>query len=196
MRNINNRSDFFLLQKLYVKDGETGDMRDMGVPECDFSLAYYTTSKDKRYVVSGKKVNCKTVYTNCRNEDGKLIVLFDGYCLAPGELKVDIRLDIPDEMFPDGIRTEVIPSPTHVRLTSGPSDCYGMAEAVAILPFIKGKDMLFEDLTPEQYEDLIRQVAEAVKEDLDQTVTEVLETQFEDISEDEFASLFQPTLKP
>lgn len=213
MRNFNYKSDFSLIQKFYIRDAETGDLKDMGVPEYDFTLTYYTTSQIKKYEASGKKVNCKMVYTNCRNENGKLLVLFNSYDLPPGDLKVDIRLDIPDEQYQDGIRTEIIPCPTGIKLVQGHSDCYGIAEAVAILPFIKGKDgkdgkdgengkdgkdFTYEDMTEEEVDDFAGKVAdkvmeEGIEEKIDEAIQKKLEdefTGFEDISDDEFDSMF------
>ena len=184
MRNINYKSDFLLIQHIYVKDRRTGEIKDIGFPEWDFSIVYYTSSSMKTYEVSCHSGRCR----NCRNENGRLLVIFDNHGLGCSELKGELTLEIPEDIFPDGDLREVLPVKTDTRLWEGPSDGYGMAEAEVILPFIKGEPFTFEDLTDQQIDELAGKAAGKVLdeagEDLKERIDEIKNNIEEEIQKD------------
>lgn len=162
MRNINHKSDFLLVQHIYLKDKGGDSITDIGFPEYDFRLRYYTINGEKDFVAwcrNGHPVNCKNV-------DGKLIVIFNNHGMMPGLLNVDIEIDVPNDIFEDGYHREFIPGPTKVKLITGPTESFGMAEAEAMLPFIKGDPLKFEDLTPEELDELVGQTAKKAMDKL------------------------------
>lgn len=162
MQNVNYKSDFLHIQKVFITDTKTGNPKDIGFPDFDFTLQYFTVDRNNYYEAGCHYVNGKPVFKNCKNVDGKILVIFNNYKLLPGNLKVEIKCDIPDDLFPDGIKTEIIPCATKVDLVIGPSDSYGLTEATAILPFIQGKDFTFDDFTEDQLQDIIDKVAHKV----------------------------------
>lgn len=144
---------------------------------------------------------------NCRNENGTILVVFDNHNLACGELKVEVVFDIPDNLFPDGRKKEVLPYPTDVLLWTKPTDGYPRAEAMAVLPYIKGtdgkdgkdgKDFTYEDLTSEQIEDFAEKVADKVIDDnvsekIEEAIDKKMGEEFDeigDITDEEFDEMF------
>lgn len=124
---------------------------------------------------------------NCRNENGTIVVLFEHHNLACGELKVEITLDLPDDFFPCGYKKEVIPGPTDAILWNRPTDGYSRVESRLILPYIKGKDFSYDDLTDEQKKDLAEQIGgsilEVAKQNTEEFFANLPEYEAEDILE-------------
>lgn len=183
MANINYKSDFIINQKVYCRD-EEGNLIDIGFPKYDFRLVYWTTNFDKRYYEASCHYdkNGRAICKNCKNLGDKLIVIFDNHQLLCGELKVDFEIEIPNDLFPDGYKKEFGVYPTEVNLWDKPSEHFSKIEALAILPYIKGKDgkdFSFEDLTEEQLNNLVKKIAEYVKVDgLEQQINTAVENAF------------------
>ena len=168
MANKNYKSDFLLTQSLYVKNVENGNWETFDFPDFDFTLKYFTPGSYKPYEASCRYIDGEPYYTNLRNINGKIVVIFHKHNLNVGDLQVEINLRIPDDLFPDGIRTEILPAPTNIRLWDRPSDSFRLAEIKALIPIIKGKDgrdFSYEDLTYEQKKELADQIGETILEE-------------------------------
>ena len=186
MRNINYKSDFPLFQAVYMrefnKETRRWEKRDVGFPDYDFTLTYFTSTRNNSYVAHCKYdrngipqcVNCK------KTDDGRLLVLFNNHGLQPGPLKVEIDMEIPNEIFQDGFQKEVIPGPVDVNLWDRPTEGYGPAEAEALLPYIKGedgkdgKDFTFDDFTPEQLADITDKAGKKAVQAAEEKVNNVI----------------------
>lgn len=191
---FNYKQDFLLWQQLLYRDPETRELKDYGFPEYDFKCFYWTTSRANPYTASCKYVDGEPVCTNCINKDGKLIVIFDHHHLQPGELKGEIIIDFPNDIYPDGFQNSPMALKTDTRLVHGPSVTPTIAEAMAIMPYIKGKDgkdgkdFSYDDLTDEQKEELAKRVAENIETEIPD-----LSGNLEDFSDEDWDQIFSPT---
>lgn len=114
-QRINFRSDFDLRLRLYAADG-----REIGWPGADWRAVFYTATPAQTFTASCTGGIC----TNChRGPDGAICVVFDGHRLSPGMLHVRFFLDLPDEVFPDGARTEATPAVLPVELVREAAVC-------------------------------------------------------------------------
>lgn len=184
MSHFNYRQDFAIWQQLLFRDPETGQYSDYGFPEYNFKCQYWTTNRANCYEAECKYVDGTAVCKNCRNENGKLIIVFDNHRLQPGDLHGEIVIDFPNNLYPDGYQNSPISLKTNVRLVHGRSEVPTLAEAMAIMPYIKGKDgknFDYSDLTEEQKEELAKRVADNIEVDLPE-LTEGIE----DITEEEW----------
>lgn len=114
-QRINFRSDFDLRLRLYAADG-----REIGWPGADWRAVFYTATPAQTFTASCTGGIC----TNCRRgPDGAICVVFDGHRLSPGMLHVRFFLDLPDEVYPDGARTEATPAVLPVELVREAAVC-------------------------------------------------------------------------
>lgn len=114
-QRINFRSDFDLRLRLYAADG-----REIGWPGADWRAVFYTATPAQAFTASCTGGIC----TNCRRgPDGAICVVFDGHRLSPGRLHVRFFLDMPDEAYPDGARTEATPALLPVELVREAAAC-------------------------------------------------------------------------
>ena len=167
MKEINYKSDFKLFEK-----------GDLHTAPFEFE---YRTAFSKPY-----KVSCVDgVYTNCKlMEDGRLMVVFDNHGLRPGLLRCLRKYYLTDKDYHDGICNLVSDEHTDVMLTTGKTDCvqveielpphYQQGEPGT--PGEPGQDLTWENMTPEQREELTSKVVEEVKEGL-VTATEVTDVE-------------------
>ena len=168
MTSVNYKSDFTLLLRLYLcKPGDEGATAEKGVeidfPTYDWEARFWTWNKANAYTASCKGGVC----TNCRNEEGKILVVFNGHGLSPGTLNVEFTALLPDDLFPDGDRRTVVPGPLGVVLTKDAACCPSTMEAEMILPYIKGDKgdaFTYDDFTDQQKADLIA----PMRDDLEQ----------------------------
>ena len=159
MTPVNYKSDFPLLLRLYLcKPGDEDAPAEKGVeidfPAYDWEARFWTWNKANVYTASCKGGVC----TNCRNKDGKILVVFNGHGLSPGTLNVEFTALLPDDLFPDGDRRTVVPGPLDVVLTKDGVCCPSTVEAEMILPYIKGDQgdaFTYDDFTDQQKADLI-----------------------------------------
>lgn len=159
MTPVNYKSDFALLLRLYLcKCGDDDAPAEKGVeidfPAYDWEARYWTWGKANVYTASCKGGVC----TNCRNKDGKILVVFNDHGLSPGPLNVEFTALLPDDLFPDGDRRTVVPGPLDVVLTKDAVCCPSIVEAEMILPYIKGDPgdaFTYDDFTDQQKADLI-----------------------------------------
>lgn len=168
MTPVNYKSDFALLLRLYLcKSGDEGAPAEKGVeidfPTYDWEARFWTWNKANVYTASCKGGVC----TNCRNEGGKILVVFNGHGLSPGTLNVEFTALLPDDLFPDGDRRTVVPGPLGVVLTKDAACCPSTMEAEMILPYIKGDKgdaFTYDDFTAQDKADLIA----PMRDDLEQ----------------------------
>lgn len=114
-QRINFRSDFDLRLRLYAADG-----REIGWPGADWRAVFYTATPAQAFTASCTGGIC----TNCRRgPDGAICVVFDGHRLSAGRLHVRFFLDMPDEAYPDGARTEATPALLPVELVREAAAC-------------------------------------------------------------------------
>lgn len=213
MQDINYKQEFPLLESFYYKD-EKGDLVNFGFPPYDFIIKYWTSSLSDTFDAVVKYVHGEIKEVNCKRVGDKLLVIFDRHKLNPGELKAEMTMFVPDSLYPDGIRADKVLLHTGVRLVHGPTSSPSRAEAMAIMPYIKGKDgkdgvdgkdgengkdFTYEDLTEDQINDLSEKIADKVIDEgiegkIDEAIQKKLEdefTGFENISDDEFDSMFK-----
>lgn len=126
MRNINYLSDFDLIVTLKTCDGT-----DIGFPDYDFKLFFYTYSKVNGFTASS--IGGK--YTNLYNDNGKIHVVFDNHKLGSGELKVDFTALLPNGLYPDGDKKLVVPQPLDVKLVRDKGDCIKDIDVEVIMPY-------------------------------------------------------------
>ncbi len=123
MTKVNYKSDFDLILRLNMCAGDS--CVDVGWPDYDWTAKFYTRSREKSYIAS----NIGGVLTNCFNDDGKIHVVFNNHGLDAGTLRVEFSAEIPNDMYPDGLKREVIPSPLGIELTRGRGDCSALIES-------------------------------------------------------------------
>lgn len=123
MTKVNYKSDFDLILRLNMCAGDS--CVDVGWPDYDWTAKFYTGSREKSYIAS----NIGGVLTNCFNDDGKIHVVFNNHGLDSGTLRVEFSAEIPNDMYPDGLKREVIPSPLGIELTRGRGDCSALIES-------------------------------------------------------------------
>ncbi len=114
IRKINCMSDFDAIMRLSdCKGNETG------WPECDWRAEFFTSSGVGIYRASCIGGECR----NCFNDGGRIHVVFKDHRMGVGTLQCRLTLDLPDGVYPDGIRRDVSPAPLGVELVNGAGDC-------------------------------------------------------------------------
>ncbi len=134
MTNIYYKSDFKLR--------ETHE--DLSVP---FKFTYHTSQR--KYIASFDGEN----YTNCKIEDGVLVVIFDSHGLGSGKLTVVREWFLTDQDFGDGVFNKLTKDSLDVYLTNSASDNFDIDIEVAP-SWSKGDPFTYDDFTPEQLEAL------------------------------------------
>lgn len=124
---INYKSDFDF--KVILKDHE-GEV--IGFPDVDFRGRVYTESAYKGYEFGRQGGRCR----NCMVEDGQLRVICDNHGLAPGEVKVELTLELSDTDYNDGFRRVNDPLETNLLLTEGPGDDATEVDIQQTVPYV------------------------------------------------------------
>lgn len=126
MRLINHKSDFdFILRLKDCKDPE----KTVPFPECDFDVRFWTSCKANAYTASCKGGVC----VNCRREADGIRFIFDNHRLGVGQLKWEPHFELPDGLYPDGVRDLYSPGPLDIQLVSGAGDCGDRAEVERLI---------------------------------------------------------------
>ena len=152
MRKINCKSDFDFILRLTDCKGDP-----VGFPPYDWSARLWTKFKADAVTVSC--IGGKT--TNCFNDNGEIHVVCNSHGLAPGVLRIELAVEIPDGIYPDGARRMVSALPLGIELVRDNTPCPVAADVELTLPYIKVDPFTFEDFTPDQIEDLKRPATEA-----------------------------------
>lgn len=137
MERINYRSDFKARVRLFgvvTKADGTEEHRDLGWPEFDWRLRFWTGIKANAYEASYLGGEC----VNCVNEGGRVLVVFDRHRMGPGTLNVEFIGEVPDGLFPDGSCRSVTPQPLDVQLTLEKGDYPEEIDVDLLLPLVKG----------------------------------------------------------
>lgn len=130
MRRVNYKSDFDFTAGLRDCRGEA-----VGWPECDWDVRFWTGSRAQVYVASRRGGE----YVNCFPEgDGRMHFVLDGHRLSPGVLMWELHVELPDAVYPDGVRDLYRPEGLDLELVTGAGDCGESTEVEAMLPYIKG----------------------------------------------------------
>ena len=114
IRKINCMSDFDVILRLSDCEGN-----EIGWPECDWRAEFFTASGVGIYRVSRIGGECR----NCFDDGGRIHVVFKDHRMGVGTLQCRLTLDLPDGIYPDGIRRDVSPAPLGVELVNGSGDC-------------------------------------------------------------------------
>ena len=114
IRKINSMSDFDAILRLSDCEGN-----ETGWPECDWRAEFFTASGVGIYRASCIGGECR----NCFNDGGRIHVVFKDHRMGVGTLQCRLTLDLPDGIYPDGIRRDVSPAPLGVELVNGAGDC-------------------------------------------------------------------------
>lgn len=201
MQEINYRQEFPLVVRFYYKD-EQGNLQPFGFPPYDFKIYFWTTSRSDTYTVSCRYVDGEPVYLNCKRKGDDLVVIFDNHRLNPGELRAEMVMDVPSDLYPDGYRRDVLIIFTETRLIHGPTPSPTRAEINAILPYIigkdgkdgkdgengkdgkDGKDFNYDELTEEQKKEMAKKVAENIDTNMDGILENITSEEFDSMFED------------
>lgn len=128
---IDYRSDFSFLLEIKDADGNV-----LPLSEVDFDGQAYTAIKPG-YAFGRKEGVCR----NCALQGDKVLIVCDNHGLQPGTVKVELYVHYPDELYPDGIRTEFHKVNTGITLGDGceckPSDAIPTV-TVTTPTFIRG----------------------------------------------------------
>lgn len=128
MRKVNYRSDFDAFLRLTDAAGN-----EVGWPDYDWTALFYTSNKEKGYRASCIDGEC----VNCFNDEGRIHVVFDNQNMGLGELKVDFKMSIPEEIYPDGLQNIVSPQRLDIMLTDSPGDGDISATLDIRLPYVE-----------------------------------------------------------
>ncbi|MCP9611136.1 hypothetical protein [Coprobacter tertius] len=129
MKLINKDSDFTAFVQFTDAAGSK-----ISVPEYDFILEYETDGFNK-YVASKKD----GVYSNCRLDGDRLLVVFNDHGLDCGLLRQTLFIGIPNEVFPDGLQHIRVPQLPGIELWGGKSDNTESAEITVLPVYQKGE---------------------------------------------------------
>lgn len=164
MATKNYQSDFNFILKLYTvlkdKDGKEVSRTELSWPDYDWTAKFWTSSKPNAYTASCIGGVC----TNCRNSDGKVLIVVNDHHMGLGTLKVDFKAELPRELYPDGSERNVVPGDLDIELVRGAGDFPSDFEAELLLPYIKGDAFTYDDFTAEQIADLRRPATEAASD--------------------------------
>ena len=164
MATKNYQSDFNFILKLYTvlkdKDGKEVSRTELSWPDYDWTAKFWTSSKPNAYTASCIGGVC----TNCRNSDGKVLIVVNDHHMGLGTLKVDFKAELPRELYPDGSERNVVPGDLDIELVRGAGDFPSDFEAELLLPYIKGDAFTYNDFTAEQIADLRRPATEAASD--------------------------------
>lgn len=135
IKEKNYKSDFDAILHLYRcrKDDSGEEVREeVDFPPYDWTARFYAgTDKANPYVASCIGGVC----TNCFNDNGRIHVVFNGHRMGLGRVSVEFTAQIPDAIYPDGLRQEVRPQPLDVELVNGPGDCGCDIDLAVVLPY-------------------------------------------------------------
>lgn len=127
--HINYKSDFLLRERFFA-----ADKKPTALPAaCDFRLMYYTKPG-----VGYEASRVGGVYTNCYPDGDSIIVVFSDAQLGIGPLHHELRLSLPNAVFPDGVQNIYIPENIGVELWGQKSDTEGVIECSVIAAYTKG----------------------------------------------------------
>ena len=134
MATKNYQSDFNFILKLYTvlkdKDGKEVSRTELSWPDYDWTAKFWTSSKPNAYTASCIGGVC----TNCRNSDGKVLIVVNDHHMGLGTLKVDFKAEFPRELYPDGSERNVVPGDLDIELVRGAGDFPSDFEAELLLP--------------------------------------------------------------
>lgn len=147
--HIHFTNDFALRLSFYNSLG-----RPVEVPPGHASVTLSTASMGPEYSVRIGDTGAASL--DCSGS--RLIVSADGHGLAPGDLKVTVALEVPDDTYPDGFRLHTVDIATGITLSRSHA-CF-LAPAFFDIPVylpdnIAGKDAgdsPFDDMTASKSE--------------------------------------------
>ncbi len=127
MSHINYKSDFSRIIRLKDLAGT-----DIGWPSFDWTATFWAYSKAMTFTASCIGGVC----TNCRRDDNRIRVVFNGHGLGVGLLKVEFCARLPRGVYPDGTETVVQAARLSTVLTADEVHCLAGEEETVVLPFI------------------------------------------------------------
>jgi hypothetical protein len=166
-QQINYRSDFPLLLSLSYANGNP-----VGYPLYDWAARFWTTTRANTYTVGVRG----GVATNCREEQGKILAIFDHHGLSAGQLNMELTVHVPNDLYPDGSQDETNTFVLPVELITGTTPLPTQASVDLILPYIKGDAFTYADFTDEQLKGLTDGVLSQVRPDVDAAIKQVTDT--------------------
>lgn len=107
MKKINYESDFDVIVSFQSVTGAADDL--MGF---DFEGKVYTEQTKEPYVFS----HVGEEWTNCFNDGGKLHIVCDSHGLARGQVLMNLAVELPNDIYPDGRRHVVSRYPLGILL--------------------------------------------------------------------------------
>lgn len=154
MKKINYKSDFDFVLCLKDCDGNV-----LPFPDCDWDALFWTTKRHAGIYASYRNGICM----NCRREeDGSFRFVFNGHRLDPGTLKWEPHFSMPNNIYPDGIQDLFDKAWLGIELVDGPGDCGSVAEAVALMPYIRGEPMTWSGMTEDERQQLLKDISNQI----------------------------------
>ena len=102
-KKINHLSDFDFILKLNLQD-ENGNAVEVDFPQYDWELTLSTglaCLASRTYKASCINGEC----VNCYNDNGLLHIICNNHNLNVGQLTIEFKSHIPNDIYPDGIQT-------------------------------------------------------------------------------------------
>ena len=134
MNNINYKSDFDFLMRLYscttAADG-SHERVYIGWPTWDWVAKFWTSTKANNVVAS-----CVGgVMTNCYRDGDAIHIYCDNPRIGRGQLHVEFHALLPDKCYPDNTKDTYMSQALEVELVDGNPCCPSHAEVEVMLPF-------------------------------------------------------------
>lgn len=87
----------------------------------DFDVEFYCSPKKSLTIrkAPGKEYDTPSLYLKVENSEDDYLCFVDTLAVGLGKLKCKVTAYIPDEHFPDGIRTEVVEIDTGIEIVKG-----------------------------------------------------------------------------
>lgn len=139
MQEISLQSDLDI--EVIFRDKDTGD--EFKVPSYDFDLQYYVYTNKVHHIIQKDGVLSGGTIVN-----GRLHAFLDAPDLGCGILRVKHSISIPDNNYPDGIRTSVRSGVLDVRIIDYPMSEY-TSDPVVINDVIAENFLIVNLLTSE-----------------------------------------------
>lgn len=132
IKKINYESDFSFILNLCDAHNKT-----FGYPDFDWEAVFYVSGSANTFVAS-----CISgIPTNCKDDDGKLRIIFDNAMIGTGQLKANITAEIPNENYPDKTQKVVVPAVFGIELVKEATTYVPNIEETVILPVVQDEDL-------------------------------------------------------
>lgn len=131
IKKINYESDFSFILNLCDAHNKT-----FGFPDFDWEVVFYVSGSSETMTAS-----CISgIPTNCKDDEGKLRIIFDNAKIGLGQLKATVTAEIPNETYPDKTQKVVVPTVLGIELVKEATTYVPNIEETIILPVVANED--------------------------------------------------------